>query len=218
MKGNMHTEITSTADVSTVPAGDCPRQEERAEPVVFGIGDAVCHLGIPLLIFGAVLLVLMVAMSFLLSPDRFPVVIGLKSVKMGELTQEYRSLQEQTHALKEERARLLSLVPTPILHQLSLLRKDTVSIGATFQKIETIRSDFAQPLHDPIQIASINYDSALKTIVLRGTVRDALSIQVLASFVDELRNSGSFIKVSEPEYRIESPETSPFTLTLSLPS
>lgn len=207
-------ELVDRVDATALPPSDPPLSAVRTT-LALGVVEAMKRLGVPLLIFGAVLLVLMGVMSVLLSPDRFPVLIGFKSVKMGDLTAEYTALRAEESALSAEREQLRTLVPTPVLRELSSLRTDDPPLAEAFTEIERIRSSFAQPLHDPIAIDSLRYDRSNGTVTIVGSVRDALSIQVLASFVDGLRTSGAFSRVSEPEYRREADDTSPFTLLLT---
>lgn len=181
---------------------------------------AIARLGVPVGIFGATFFVIAVILTMLFSPDRFPVRVGDKTVRLHELEAEEKNLVIKKADLMEERKKILADSDAPVLHQVEKLRALTSPVGSALLSIEDVRRSFRIGNADPISLPGIAFSSETNAIILSGDVRDAggRSMQILASFVDELRAVESFESVSEPEYKSEPlPDggtSSHFSLTL----
>jgi hypothetical protein len=123
----------------------------------------------------------------------------------------------------EERRNILANSDAPVLRQVEKLRGETSPIGAAMLAIEDIRKSFKTPNSDPISLPGVQYDHEKNALTIEGDVRDpsGRSMQILATFVDELRAHAIFESVSEPEYESEPLKEggtrSPFILTLRFP-
>lgn len=183
---------------------------------------ALAKLGMPVLIFGGTFLVIAVALSHLVSPDRFPVRVGDKVVRLVDLESEERALKAAQAELLADRQELLKDADTTVLHRVATLKSSMVSIGSVMMAVDDVRRSFRIGSNDPIAIPSVSFDGTAGTLTLGGTVHDmgGRSIQVLASFVDGLRKVSLIKSVSEPEYTSVTADdgstTSPFTLTITL--
>jgi hypothetical protein len=183
---------------------------------------ALSKLGVPVGIFGAAFFVIAVVITLLFSPDRFPVRAGDKTVRLYDLESEERALKSRKAELLETRQKILGSSEATILRQVEKLRADITPVGTVLLGIETVRASFKAAGNDPISIPQVNFDGTHLTI--GGEVRDSSgrSMQVLASFVDELRALGAVTSVSEPEYKTntlpDGTTVSPFTITLTLHS
>lgn len=182
--------------------------------------SAIRRMGLPLFIFGSIFFLISVALQFIVSPDRFPVRMGDKTVPLIELEEEEKRLRSRQAELLETRARILASSNAPVLLRVERLREDILPVGAALLAVEDMRSSFGTGGADPIALARIDF--AEEKIVLGGDVRDTAgrSIQILASFVDGLRTIPFLSSVSEPEYRADPLDgggtIAPFSLTLTL--
>lgn len=175
-----------------------------------------------MLIFGAVFCLMSVALTYVVSPDRFPVKVGENTVRLKDLEDEERRLKAAYAELTEARARLLQSADAPVLRQVETLRSMVVPIGSVLLGIEDVRRGFRIADADPVALSTVRYDGERRSVAIGGDVRDTAgrSMQILASFVDGLRSLPSVASVSEPEYRA-TPLTgggtsSPFAVTLIL--
>ncbi len=183
---------------------------------------AIDLLAVPLCVFGVVFLAAIIGMTRLLTPDRFPARIGDKVVLLGNLTQEEQSLQVREQNLLTEQESLDGKVPTPVLNQLNALRAESKDAGSALVAVDDVRQSFALSGESPISVQRIWFNQTEKRLAIAGAVRDpsGRSMQILASFVDNLRSSGTFERVSEPEYvqqaDIDGVSLSPFSISLFL--
>lgn len=181
---------------------------------------AIERLGIPVLIFGLVFSVLVGLVMLIATPDRFPVRIGDTVVRIVDLEREQERVLQETRALKDRQEKLRSDDRAPTLHQLRLLSKDVLPVGAALSAVEDVRRSFIVGSIDPIALPSIQYKDGAVNIT--GIVRDpgGRSVQLLASFIDALRRIHEIKSVSEPEYTSrEKPDggsESPFAITITL--
>lgn len=181
---------------------------------------AIARLGLPVGIFGATFFLIAVVLTMLFSPDRFPVRVGDKTVRLHDLESEEKSLQNKKAELMEERRKILADSDAPVLHQVERLRSAMSPVGAGMLSVEDVRRSFRSPSADPISLPGVSFDGTANALVLHGEVRDTggRSMQLLATFVDELRAIPDFDSVSEPEYTSEplpgGGSLSTFTLTL----
>ncbi len=179
------------------------------------------RLGVSVAIFGAVFLVIALAITMVVSPDRFPVRLGDSIVRLSELQAEEVKLKRMKGDLLEERQKLLQDSNVPVLHQVEKLRQDILPVGSVMLAIEDVRKSFKVGTSDPIALPDIQFQSDTGKLVLTGLVRErsGQSLQILASFVDGLRRIPLLESVTEPEY-IQNTEdewyVSPFTITLTL--
>ncbi len=179
------------------------------------------RLGFSALIFGIVFFAATVAITLLLSPDRFPVRIGDRVVRLIDLEAEQKALLVEKVEL--EAGHDVSLDSrAPVLHQLSLLKPRITPVGTVLLAIDDVRVRFRTESVDPISLPRISVTSGT-VITLGGEVRDSngSTMRTLASFVDGLRAIPSVLSVSEPEYSEKKDAAgigiSPFSITLTLP-
>ncbi len=183
---------------------------------------AIDRMAVPVFVFGLVFSGAMVALLYLASPDRFPVRIGDKVIQLKDLSDEEQSLKVREEALLVVRKELDEEVPTPVLRQIQDLRAQNADIGHGLLAAEEVRKSFALAGDSPISLHRVWYSRAEGRLAVAGEVRDPAgrSMHILASFVDNLRSSKAFEKVSEPEYaQSETSDgvvTSPFAISLSL--
>ncbi len=182
---------------------------------------ALARLGIPMLVFGVVFCASMVALQVLISPDRFPIRTGEKTVRLRDLSDERQMLLAKQQQLLQDRADLESKTPTPVIEQIEAVMRAQPDIGAALGQIDLARQGFVLGASDPVKIVSTSV-RADGTIILTGQTEDAgdRSMQVLAAFIDALRKSGGFAGVSEPEY-MQTPQEgggtiSPFQISLTI--
>lgn len=198
----------------TSPAG-----EVRSSGVLL---PAISHLGLPAAVFGGVFLVLTVVLIALTSPDRFPVRIGDKIVRLSTLEAEAQSLHERETAIQREREALKNESSAPVLHDVLRLREDMYPVGRALLAIDGVRRGFATAAADPISLPTVLISGSGGMITLGGEVRDenGRSMQLLASFVDGLRALPMAKTVTEPEYREigtqDGVSVSPFRITITL--
>lgn|GEM_PF-1513805 len=209
--------IVMAFDSSPQPKSASTNTHPHDTPVLL---PAVARLGVPVGIFGATFFLIAVILTMLFSPDRFPVRVGDKTVRLHELEAEEKNLIVKKADLMEERKKILADSDAPVLHQVEKLRALTSPVGSALLRIEDVRRGFRINNADPISLPGIAFSSEMNAISLSGDVRDAggRSMQILASFVDELRAIESFESVSEPEYTSkplpDGGTLSQFTLTL----
>lgn len=199
-----------------------PKQVENVRSPVSGpvLIPAIARLGLPIGIFGIAFLLIALSLTILFSPDRFPVRIGDKTVRLHDLESEGKSLTGQQADLLEQRQKILADSDAPILRQVKKLRSLLLPVGAAMLSIEDVRRSFSTGTTDPISLPGVTFDASKNALSLSGEVQDSSgrSMQILASFVDELRDITAFDSISEPEYvsrQLPDGRTvSPFTLTL----
>lgn len=181
---------------------------------------AIARLGFPLFVFSVMLLGATLGLRLLLTPDRFPVRIGDRVVRLADLEAEQEALLLRKADLLNRHTGITES-RAPVLNQLRQLSRQIPPIGRVLPAIEDVRTSFAAGGTDPVSIAQITIDRSQARIVLTGDVKNAgdRSIQMLASFVDGLRAIP--LSVSEPEYvQRQNPDgttSSPFLITVSLP-
>ncbi len=166
---------------------------------------AIGRLGVPVGIFGITFFLIAITLTLVFSPDRFPVRVGDKTVRLHELEAEEKSLKLTQVDLMKERQKILADADAPVLDQIAKLRTQTVPVGSAMLAVENVRWSFHAGMSDPISLPTVTFDAAAHTLMLGGDVRDAAgrSMQILATFIDELRALPNFESVSEPEYLSE---------------
>lgn len=166
---------------------------------------ALARLGVSVGVFGGAFFLIALVLTMLFSPDRFPVHVGDKTVRLHELEAEEKDLIATKANLMSERQKILADSDAPVLHQVEKLRALTSPIGSALLGVEDVRQRFRTVSSDPISLPGISFDGQVNVLKLSGDVRDAggRSMQILASFVDELRTLPFFESVSEPEYKAE---------------
>jgi hypothetical protein len=164
---------------------------------------ALERLGLPLCIFGVVFLCATFFLTVLLTPDRFPVRIGERVIRVQDLESEEKFLASKQAKLLMLRAKLSEESRSSMLHDVEKLKADILPWGRALLSIDEVRRSFATAGSDPISLPVVEVRGAEGKILLGGEVRDASgrSIQLLASFVDGLRKDPLFQSVSEPEYQ-----------------
>lgn len=191
---------------------------------------AVARLGVPVLLFGTVFLLLSFALTFLVSPDRFPVRMGDKVVRLSDLQTEEYSLKTRQAELLDERAKNLKDADAPVLTQVTKLRSEFDAVGPLLLEVEKTRKSFAVGDNDPIRMPKVEYDAPTHRLTLGGDVTDpsGRSVSILSSFVDALRklpmlqtDSGR-TAVSDPSEYVQSSASgggtvSPFSIVITLP-
>ncbi|MEQ1849598.1 MAG: hypothetical protein ABL890_03345 [Candidatus Peribacteraceae bacterium] len=194
--------------------------EAAVAPTKAGFLPVLERLGLPTFLFGIVFLLLTTGVTFLLTPDRFPVHVGGKVIRLADLAAEEQRLQDELDQLNQNREELVkSQDNAPILSQVYARRAEMLPIGTTLLSVESLRSSFRTTTIDPIAIPGVTFDSVTRSLVLRGRVTDPTggSNHILASFVDGLRTLTTVSTVSEPEYiQEQTPEgmSTPFTITI----
>ncbi len=185
-------------------------QPIKAENIVSGSGRSVlvstaAKLGVPIGVFGVTFFLIALALTIVFSPDRFPVRVGDKTVRLYELESEEKNLKVRHADLLEERQKILANADAPVLAQIGKLRTLTTPVGSAMLRVDDVRRSFRTPSHDPISLPGVTFDAEARTLTLTGDVRDpgGRSMQILASFIDELREIAIVESVSEPEYTSE---------------
>ena len=182
---------------------------------------ALADLGISVLLFGVVFLSATAALVVLATPDRFPVRIGDRVVRLSDLESEQKALLSRKVDLQSRRSPATE-TRAPVLHQLSLLRSRVLPVGPMLLKIEDVRRSYASGTTDPISLLETDVSGSGTIIRVTGEVKapTGQSIRTLASFVDALRALPLVFSVSEPEYAehplSEDVVISPFSIMLSL--
>ncbi|MSR67247.1 hypothetical protein EXS65_00245 [Candidatus Peribacteria bacterium] len=183
---------------------------------------AIERLSLPALLFGIVFFVTMIAVTIVLTPDRFPVRIGDRVVRLIDLEAEQEKLLLEKADLQAKHIDVVD-AKTPALHLLGSLKPRNVSVGTVLLAIESVRTRFKTDSVDPISLPQISVSGSGTVIKIAGEVRDigGSTMRTLASFVDQLRAIPLVSSVSEPEY-VERKETddsttvSPFSMTIIL--
>ena len=185
------------------------------------------RLGFPILLFGIVFFFVTLLVTLVLTPDRFPVRIGDRVVRLIDLEQEQKKLLVEKVDLEGKRDSSID-TRAPVLHQLGVLRSRIVPVGTVLLAIDDVRLRFKTARVDPISLPQISVSPSSPssasgvTIKIGGEVRDGggKTMQTLASFVDGLRAIPSVLSVSEPEYAEKTdPDgttVSPFSISLTL--
>ncbi len=182
---------------------------------------AIERLGLPVFLFGVIFLLATLALTIILTPDRFPVRLGDRVVRLTDLESEQRSLLSQKADL-EAAPSPIAESRAPVLHQLKALRSTIAPTGVAMLLVENARRSFTTVLADPIVFSSFSVGGSGSHIRLSGDVTDdgGRSMQILASFVDGLRAIPVVDTVTEPEYsqrkNDEGHTVSPFIITLTL--
>jgi len=210
---------------------ESPASSVADEPSAEGVLLPVLErLGLPVLIFGTVFLLLSLLLTFIVSPDRFPVRMGDKIVRLSDLQAEEYSLKVLQAELLQKRENMLKDSRTPILEQVQKLRAGFDSIGQVLLDIEDVRKSFSLGEIDPISLPIMTFDGEKHQLTLGGEVTDphGRSVSILSSFVDGLRKlpilqtaSGRTPVSDPPEYkalpRDDGGTVSPFTIVITLP-
>lgn len=182
---------------------------------------AVSRLGLSVTVFGASFLILILVVTSLIAPDRFPVHLKDRTVRLADLTEEQDRLESEYATLVAARTTLEQRVQAPILKQIDALQKDNMPLGAVLMKIDEVRKSFDVGSQAAIALPQVSFDAGKATLIIGGDVRDpqGRSVQLLASFVDGLRSIPLIQSVTEPEYRSDAipsgGSVSPFTLSLT---
>ena len=171
--------------------------------------------------FGIVFMTSTVVITQLITPDRFPVRIGDRVVRLVDLEAEQKQLLSAKADLLTKPSPFTQS-RAPVLHQLIFLRGSVTPMGQAFLAIDDIRVSFRTGDSDPISIPEMEARGSGGLILLGGETRDAggRSMQILASFVDGLRAIPLVASVSEPEYQkkknADGTESTPFAVTVTL--
>ncbi len=194
-----------------------PQKTVRPSEVLL---PAMERLGIPVFLFGVVFLLAMFLLTLVVRPDRFPVRVGDKVLRLSDLAEEQRILLSQKVDL-EVRADPLSAARAPVLRQVTDLRRSFSPVGRVLLSIDDVRAAFTTKESDPISLPSVSVSGSGSVIVLGGEVRgQGGSMQILASFIDGLRAISVVESVTEPEYKeyhnTDGTVSSPFSITLTL--
>lgn len=150
---------------------------------------ALARLGVPVLIFGVVFFLLSFALTYLVSPDRFPVRVGDRIVRLADLEKEEADLQQKKISLLATREKLLQDSDAPVLTQVAKLRTEGDEVGLLLLDINAVRKTFITGDVDPIRIPHVDYDGEAHVLTLGGDVIDPAgrSVSILSRFVDALR-------------------------------
>lgn len=177
------------------------------------------RLHVQIAIFGAVLLIGAIFISYLFSPERFTVQTDDGVKRIGDLVSVRDALVMEKQEMEQERTRVRELTPTPVLHEIHMLRDSQypvlAGITAVHDAIDTLRIGE----RNPVTLSSMTYDNGV--LMLTGEVwdRSGQSTSLLASLVDRLREITFITQVSEPEYISVSADDggaySPFEISLS---
>ena len=179
------------------------------------------RLALPALIFGLLFFMATFGITMLLTPDRFPVRIGDRVVRLIDLETEQRALLVEKVELETNHDVSLDS-RAPVLRQLAMLKPRVTPVGAALLAIDDVRLRFRTPTVDPISLPRVFVASGT-VIRIGGEVRDmgGSTMRTLASFVDGLRTIPFVLSVSEPEYSerkdADGTTVSPFVITLTLP-
>ncbi len=159
-------------------------------------------LAMPFLLFSTVFLLGCIAMLLILTPGRFPVQAGDKLVQFSDITAERDGLKAEHTDLLSEANRVASITPTPVLNLIHGQGVMTnIHSARAMSAIETAVLNFSSVGTRSVIVEFVHMDA--KSISLSGKVYDneGRSVQLLASFVDRIRDSKLFTSVSEPEYK-----------------
>lgn len=184
---------------------------------------ALRDLGMPVFLFGVVFLGLTIGMTALLSPDRFPVHVAGKVIRLADLAAEEDRLHTEQNELTLRRQELIaSQDAAPVLQAVMERKAEIFPVGSVLLGVEAARLSLRTNNLDPISLPRVEYRSDTHLLTLGGAVTDPTggSNHLLSAFVDLLRELPLVTSVSEPEYTQELSETgvprTPFTLTLRL--
>ncbi len=182
---------------------------------------AIERLSLPAFLFGVVFLCTMMIVTFILTPDRFPVRIGDRVVRLIDLEAEQGKLLLEKADLQAKEIDIVG-TKTPALYLLASVRPKIVPVGTVLLAIEHVRTRFKTETVDPISFPQISVGGSGTVIKVGGAVRDmgGSTMRTLASFVDQLRAIPMVESVSEPEYSErkdgDGTSISPFSLTIIL--
>ena len=205
-------------DSRSTPSVAASSSEARPSHVLL---SAIARLGLPLFLFGSAFFLLTIALVLLATPDRFPVHIGDRSVRLSDLESEQKKLLREQVDLESRTGSPLES-RAPVLHQVAQLRRRSIPVGSVLLEIDVLRASFISGDIDPISLSKIDVFGSGTTIRLTGEVhaQRGQSVQILASFVDGLRAFALVDSVSEPEYteqpRADGTGSAPFSFLLSL--
>ena len=185
------------------------------------LSAAVERLALPAFIFSAIFLTGVLTLTVLFDPGRYPVRVGNSVVRLRDLATEHAALLTREAELAKEEQSLDELTPTPTLTMLRQLRAERAPSYEAIVAVERARRTFSLASGNPITLAKAALSDD-KTLTITGDVADQAgrTMQLLAAFVDRLRDQKVFVTVSEPEYRDELDGSgmprSPFVITLTL--
>ncbi|OGJ62008.1 hypothetical protein A3A67_01145 [Candidatus Peribacteria bacterium RIFCSPLOWO2_01_FULL_51_18] len=156
--------------------------------------------GLPIFLFGAIFFISSLGFKILLSPDRFPVRLPDRTVRIGDLVDEEKALRDREARLRETKAMLDQANRSPVLHKVSKIKEDRLAVGDALSRVDEIRRTFIYGGIDPISLPGVEFQGDAGIVVVSGEVRDTgnRSQDILTRFIDGLRNAG--LRVSEPEY------------------
>ncbi len=191
---------------------------------------ALARLGTPVLIFGVVFFLLSLSLTFLVSPDRFPVRMGDKIVRLSELQAEEYALKVHQAELLDERTKILKDSDAPVLTQTMKIRSEFDAVGPLLLEVEKTRKSFVTGDIDPIRIPKVEWNGVTHQLTLGGDVTDpgGRSVSILSAYVDQLRklpmlqSDSGRTAVSDPSAYVQNPDAaggtvSPFTIVITLP-
>jgi hypothetical protein len=189
-------------------------------------------MGLSFFLFGATFFLLILTVVSLVSPDRFPVRLKDRTIRLADLMEEQEKLSGEHATLLAARSTLDERMQAPTLRQVDSLQRVNQPLGAALLAVDEVRKSFDTSGRSVISLPRVSFDAVSGTLLLGGEVRDAQgrSVQLLASFVDGLRALPVIASVTEPEYRVDPipPQAvstavapsggtvSPFTLSIKL--
>lgn len=185
--------------------------------------NGITNLATPMLSFGATFMLGAAMLTLLMDPGRFVVHTGASALRLRDLMTQEHALLTQRAELLAAREKLSDAVPTPTLERVTALKRDTKGLALTraLDALDAVRRAFIIDGADLVVFTDVKAADASLTI--KGFVRDGdgRSMQILASFIDQLRSHDAFAHISEPEYqRVTGNDgtiTSPFDITILLP-
>lgn len=225
MQTLVYARTTTLMKTKTPPSAETPQASPQQEKLVL---TALSRLGIPVLIFGVLFFALSMALTYLVSPDRFPVRVGDRVVRLSQLEAEERDLEQKKVKLLEAREELLRNSDATVLTQVEKLRAEGDDVGRILLKINAVRRTFITGDIDPIRIPLIEYDHDTHVLTIGGEVTDpaSRSVSILSRFVDALREIPDLAStekqtVSDPEEYAQKDlpdggSVSPFTIRITL--
>lgn len=174
------------------------------------------RLGAPACIFSGTLFALVLLLSIIMAPERFPIHLQGNVVQIKELKTEVRRLKTLEASLREQRLHMKSDDASVLSSALATAKASILPVGRIFMEVERTRAMFG----DAIALPHVVWTGNIKTLVIGGVLKDpnGRSIQLLAAFVDGLRAIEGVVSVSEPEYTTSREpsgvSTTPFQLTI----
>lgn len=182
---------------------------------------ALERLGMPMLLFGATFLILVIGSAFLVTPERFPVRTGGTVIRIGDLTTERDQLLLEQGSLLQKRREISLWTLTPVLHALKEASTQRTHLGSALLAIKDVQEEWGKE-HDA-QSLTLSFDRYDQGVLeIQGAITHAHedTMQSLASLVDMLRVLPDIRSVTEPEYIMETlkdgSKRTPFSLRITL--